>query len=224
MATRFYYVANTVASVSPAFQGTYEDTGQAVRRTMDTVKNATTEILSGSLSGDNGSSALVVQLISAPLTAGQTITGNMSINSRGRELAATDNIDQRYRMVYLVSEDGTTFRSTLITAGVGGGTTELSTTVTAQQHLSSVAVTSQTTADGDRLVIELGYGETGLGATPQWAMTLGGNGTDQVNTSNDSTGQVPWAELSAFDLTFKGATTKAPTNRPNTMPRGILTR
>lgn len=211
MATRFYYVAFAVGGVpdiSPGFEGTYEDTSQAVRRNLSLSKNATTETLSGTTAGDNGSNALVCQLISPPVQA-QTISGTISIGSRGREVTATDNLNQRLRMAYIVNSAGT-FMDTLLAHANSGASTELSTTMSAQRHAATVAITSQNTNEGDRIVIEYGYGETTIGSTPQWQSVLGGNGTDQTNTDNDTTGSTPWTEFS-MDIAFISLTTPSQT-------------
>ena len=219
MATRFYFVAFAVGGlppVIPTFQGTWEDASQGVWRNMTLSKNATTEVISGVTAGDPGSNTAALGLISPPLTA-QTISGTLSISSRARELAATDNLNQRYRMVYLVNSAGT-FQDTLLTFATSGTSTELSTTVSAQRHAQTTAFTTQNANDGDYLVIEYGYGETTLGSTPAYQTTLGGSGTDQTNTDNDTTGQVPWAEFSQ-DLTFQSLT--APSDVINTTSRPL---
>ena len=205
MVTRFYYEANTVPVVTPPFDVNWTTTANAVRRKLRLDQVAATETISGTLGGGAGNTGLAVQLISEPLAA-QTFPGTgfvlNGIVSRGRELDVADNIDKRYRILKVVSNDGTTVRATLATFATPGDATELSTSLSGQTHTTGGQLTEFTCIDGDRLVLEIGYGESAAGTTPNWEMGLGGSGTDHVlATNNDTTGTVPWFEL-GIDVAF----------------------
>lgn len=198
MATRLYYVASTVPVQSPAFDAGWSSTADAVRRTLDTAQGAATETLSGSVG--NTSTALVVQFVSPPLAA-QTISGSFTLVSRGRELNTTDNVNQRWRSVRVFSADGSTVRGTLNSYGVTGSTTEFAAFLAGQPHAVNGSLSPVVCQDGDVLVVEVGYGLSATGTTPQWEMELGGTGTDHSTSINDASGSVPWVEFSA-DLVF----------------------
>jgi hypothetical protein len=201
--TRLYFTANDVAPITPGFAG-WADTSQAIRRNLSIAKLAATEVRSGTLSGVAGNNALAAQLISLPLSGAQTISGTWSAVSRGRELTATDNIVQKLRFASVVSGDGGTVRGTLVALSAGSNATELTLALAGNTHSISGGITSVNALDGDRIVVELGYGEAASGTTPQWEFALGGNGTDHANAQGDTTGTVAWVEFST-NLVFQVA-------------------
>jgi hypothetical protein len=175
-------------------------TGYKVRRlTTRKTDAAGGELMSGTLTGAAGNNKCAVVLISPPLGAGQ-ISGTVSIVSRGRELATSDNINKRYFAIRVFDGTGTTSRGTLLAFGSTASTTELSTTAAGQVHANAATLSAVTAQQGDIIAVELGYGESGTGTTPQWEMNLGGTGTDHGLTDN-STGAVPWIEFSQ-NLTY----------------------
>lgn len=191
-----YFVATTAASVSPAFQGGWISTANAARRSLATSKAAATETLQGTLGGNINDNALAVQLISPPLNGAQSVTGTYSLVSRVRELDVADNINKRWRMVYVVSLDGSTLRGTSVTNAATASTAEFSTSLTGQQHATGGTLSTVNALDGDRIVVEMGFGESTTGTSPIWETVLGGNGTDHANANGDTTGTVPWVEFS----------------------------
>ncbi len=203
MATRFYYEATNTPPVSPAFGSGYASTAVAVRRNLVLAKAATTESRTGSLADVANDNDLIVQLVSAPLAGNQTITGTYSLVSRGKKGASTDVVNKRWRRVAVVSNDGSTVRAEILAPGPTSSTTSLSaTTLQGQQHATAGAVGTVNALDGDRIVIELGYGQATAGTTSQWEMILGGTGTDHANSNGDVSGTVPWSEFSQ-NLTFQ---------------------
>lgn len=219
MATRLYFEANTVPAITPAFDGNWASNAQAVRRLLRTTQDATTETRAGALTGAADDEDLIVQLISPPLAGAQTVSGTMTVVSRGRELAGTDNINSRPRHARVVQADGS-LRGTLEAYTVPASTTELSTTFAGQQHMTNGAIISVNAQDGDRIVVEIGYRESSTGTTPQWEMVLGGTGTDHGSAANnDTTGTVPWLELSANLVFQTGAVTARPPPRRATVPQ-----
>ncbi len=206
MATRFYYVANTAPPVTPAFDGGWNSTTGAVRRLMDVAKAATTEQSTVSIGTTGPTYTCQVQLVSPPLAA-QTISGTVTVISRGRENTTNANVNKRARSVRVVSGDGLTVRGTSAAWAATTSTTELSgTTLQGQQHALTAALTSVTVLDGDRLVVEVGYGVGTSGTSPQGLMEWGGTGTDHGTANADVTGSVPWIEFSQ-DLVFQSAAT-----------------
>lgn len=204
MATRLYYVANTAPPISPAFDAGWNSTTGAVRRMAAVTQDAATEQSTVNIGATGPSYTCQVQLVSPPLTA-QTITGAVTVISRGRENTANANVNKRARSVRVVSGDGLTVRGTLNAWAATTSTTELSAnTLQGQQHALNASLTSVTCQDGDRLVIEIGYGVGTSGTSPQGLMEWGGTGTDHGTGNSDVTGSVPWVEFSA-DLTFQAS-------------------
>lgn len=218
MVTRLYGVANTAAPISPAFDANWQATTGAVRRNLSASKAAATETRSAvAVASGADNETLGFQLISAPLSA-QTINGTVTIMTRGSEGANTDNINRRARGIRVVSNDGSVVRGTLLTQGFHSTTTELSTTLAGRQAANITGLTEVIAQDGDRIVVELGYGMSSTGTTPQYDMVIGGNGTDHANSDGDTTGTVPWIEFS-IDLTFQppsGEYTILTTQTPDT--------
>lgn len=197
MATRLYGVATAAAPVSPAFDSWSSLTG-AVRRTLSTSKAAATETRAGvAVTSGAGNETLGFQLVSGPLDGAQTITGTVTIMARGRELANTDNINARVRSIRVFSKDGSTLRGTLLALGNHTVTTEPGTSVAGYQFANATSLSSVSAQDGDRVVVELGWGMTTTGTSPQYDLVIGGSGTDHTNTAGpDTTGTVPWIEFS----------------------------
>jgi hypothetical protein len=204
VATRLYFEATTAADVSPAYGSGWASNAEAVRRKLRTSQQAATETRSGALAGTADDNDLIVQLISPPLSGDQTISGTATIVSRGRELAGTDNINSRPRALRVIKPD-LTDRGVLQAYTIPASTTELSTSLAGQQHMTNGSITSVSALNGDRIVVEIGYRESGTGTTPNWEMVLGGTGTDHgTAANNDTTGTVPWLEFSA-NLVFQSA-------------------
>jgi hypothetical protein len=170
---------------------------------MATTKAATTETRSGfAITSGAGNNCLGFQLVSDPLDA-QTITGGtVTVVMRGRELAATDNVNKRWRKVYVVSNDGSTVRGTLVSMAASASTTELGTSLAGTVMALNAGTGTLAVSAGDRIVVEVGYGMDATGTTPQADMVIGGNGTDHTTTEGDTTGTVAWVEFSQT-LTFQ---------------------
>lgn len=211
MVTRMYPAATSAAQVSPTFDAGWVSTTGAVRRRLALTKASATETRATvTVTSGANNETLGFQCVSDPLDGAQTITGTVTIMTRGRELATTDNVDRRARGIRVVSGDGSTVRGTLLTQGFNASdTAELGTSVTGYRAANATSLSSVSAQDGDRIVVELGYGMSSTGTTPQFDMVVGGNGTDCANADGTSTGTVPWVEFSQ-DLTFKTVT--APTS------------
>lgn len=204
MATRFYYQANNAPAINPPLDAGWGSTANAVRRLMGTAKDATTETINGDCA--DGSSSLGVQLVSPPLAA-QTITGTVTVMSRGRELNIDHNVNKRYRSIRVYAADGS-LRGTFNPFAATASTTELSAvSYQGQIHAQNNGVGTLAVSDGDYIVAEIGYGVgTSAVAIPaQWSMIIGGTGTDHAVSNSDTTGTVPWLEFSQT-LVFTAAT------------------
>ena len=197
MATRLYGVANTAAPVSPAFDSGWIDTTSAVRRGLSLTKAATTETRSAvNVTSGAGNNALAFQLISDPLDA-QTITGGtVTLMCRGRELATTDNVNKRWRVTKIISNDGSTVRAVMNSMQATSSTTELGTSLSGQIMANVAGTGTVNVQAGDRILVEVGYGLSSTGTSPQYDMVIGGNGTDHAVTEGDTTGTVAWIEFS----------------------------
>jgi len=207
VATRLYFVANLTPSTSPTFDSGWSNTEDAVRRRLHTSKLSATEQITGDTSGAAGDHDLAVQLISPPLDGAQTVSGSFSLVSRVRELDLADNINKRWRHAKVVSNDGTVVRGTLEATVSTGSAVEFSAaTLQGQTHALNAGISSVSALDGDRIVVEFGYGNSAAGTTPEFTTEIGGNGTDHANSNGDTTGTVPWVEFSA-NLTFKAEVT-----------------
>lgn len=214
MATRFYYRANQLPPVQPAFGSGYADTSVAVRRCLTLAQESATESDVGNLADVANDNDLIVQLISPPLAGDVTITGTYSLVSRGKKGASTDVVNKRWRRVAVVSMDGGTVRNEILAPSATASTTSLSaTTLQGQQHANGGAVGTVNALNGDRIVIELGYGQATAGTTSQWEMILGGTGTDHANANGDTTGTVPWSEFSQ-NLVFQNEPSPPAAHRP----------
>lgn len=226
MPTRLYYTTSA-APISPTPDAGWNDTTGMVRRLADIVQAAATEQVTVSYAVTGPTYTCTVQLVSPPLAA-QTISGSVSVVSRGRENTINANVNKRARSVRVVSGDGLTVRGTLNAWAATASTTELSaTTLQGQQHASAAAITSVVCQAGDRIVVEVGYGVGTSGTTPQGIMEWGGTGTDHANANSDVTGTVPWVEFSgtitwlspsSVTLTPAAASFSAPSTTPVPQP------
>lgn len=197
MATRFYGVAtSSVSGFSRTPDAGWQSTTGFVTRGLSTGKASGTEQLSNvNVTSGANNECLAFQLVSPPLNPG-SISGTITVMSRGREVSGNDNIDRRSLCVRLVSSDGSTVRGTLLVQGFYAETTELPATVQGVRCANAQSLTSQTAQQDDRLVVEVGYGMAATGTSPQFDMAIGGNGTDHTNAATDTTGTVPWFEFS----------------------------
>lgn len=226
MATRFYFPASTAADVSPAFNGAWSTTSKAVRRKCVATKGSSAITIGTTidLSGVAGNYALDRQYVSDPLAA-QTILAATTVHGSVAmgEFEAADNIDATAINVFIVSNDGATLRGELLGWNAYGTFgSEFSVAATAYRNvILAVSATfnvgtygtgldgggNLVVQDGDRLVIEIGAGNTTVGSGPNFATKWGENATDlpadDETTTTDGAG---WLEISQT-LTFQTAGT-----------------
>lgn len=214
MATKLYARANVAPSVSPAFNASWSSTTFGVRRRLIAAKESATETLSGTLPGEPADT-LACMLVSDPLDGDQTLSGTWNMVMRGRELAAEDNVNRRFRSIRVFTNDGSSVRGTALTLASTGSTLEYGTSLQGVQFALTGGLTSVSALNGDRIVVEFGPGSNTSGTTPNWEFVLGGNGTDHANSNGDTTGTVGWIEFSV-NLTFQAAAAAVP-------PRALVT-
>lgn len=215
MATRFYLPTTGAAAVNPAYDASWEDTSQAGSR----IKMVTAKIASafGSITATKNSATnpydiLARQYVSDPIVA-QTITGTLTGQLRCSEnFGSADAIAQI--VVWVVSNDGTTVRGTLMATTPTAGsapTNEFVTSLTNRPFpnttYGSATLSSVAAQDGDRLVVEVGsqHNNTTNG-TRNTAIDFGDNsGTDLAADSSTTTQNNPWVEFSQT-IVFQSST------------------
>lgn len=220
MATRFYFTASTAADVSPTYgsAGGFTLTGSEVRRKMVATKGSSAIAVGSTISFGQADYGLDRQYVSEPLAA-QTILGTAtaSMQLMVREFSTANNVDYVVIALYVVSNDGSTVKETLLNfAGYGTVGTEFINNATCRNCTVITGATwdfgtngsagggnDYNIEDGDRLVLEIGYGlSTSLGTTPQAAAKWGENATDLPVDDTQTTDGAPWFEISQT-LTFQ---------------------
>ena len=207
MATRFYFSANAYTFNTPSYDGGWNYTTEASRFKLSTSQGtgsptAGTQI--GAWSGTAGQKALDRQYISDPLQA-QSISGTFSCMLMTREYAGTDNVDRAWMAVKVIDSSGTVV-ATLFAHGnaTGASTTELVNNAThrTNTYANGANLSSYSCADGDRILVEIGYGNNTAGTSPEASGKWGGTGTDATVGDNATTAdRIGWFEVSG-NLSF----------------------
>lgn len=211
MATRFYLQSSGTVPISPAFDGAWHQTSQAVRRPMVTVKGNTAQVGFDNL--DNGGvnrNTCMLQFVSAPIAA-QTILGGSTVKAQIGCRERDADCNAMSQMVgYVVSSDGLTVRGSLVAAHAEALTSEWSTAaagVNRKFPLSSlvpIAVPGDVVAlEGDRIVFEVGarVGDNSVDTCTVFVRDDVGADLPEDETTAATAGD-PWIELSA-DVTFQ---------------------
>lgn len=208
MPTRFYLPTTAQAApVSPAFGSQWNNTGSASRRKTSTTKANTpttddaTPLTVGSTATTN---RLSHQWVSDPIGA-QTISGTLSAVVICAESATSANASLQV-VVRVVSNDGSTERGVLYaghaaannsTSGTLGH--EMGTSAQTRIIPSGTALSSVTTQDGDRIVIEMGARFNNSTGTTQYVQFRLGDPSatsDLALTASQTPTGAPWVELS----------------------------
>lgn len=199
MATRFYLGSVAAPSISPAFDGNWEQTGQAVRLVLYSAKNypGATEALTNSTSVTvpitTTQDILIAQFVGPPMPATRFDARNWTLVVRCLEAAAAANAHLAYSLRVL-SNDGGTVRGTL--KSNFANSTEF--TTAAQTRLSNTpgAITALSAQIGDRLCLEVGVRATGPTSASTATARFGFNAaTDFAATSGLTTDLNPWCEF-----------------------------
>lgn len=217
MATRLYYGYSAVPTVSPAFDGSWEATGSAVRRWLVNKKDPTNVAALESLavattlnSPAGAVDVLIAQYVSSPLSGAQTISGAIKSIIRAQESNAA--ADMRAQCVIWVMKSDGTSRGTLIATDTSALSNEFNTSLRDIKYPkgwtgSGTTPTSVAAQDGDRIVVELGYRKHENATTSRTGTLSLGNpeGTDCPEDETTTTANTPWIEF-ADTLTFQGNT------------------
>jgi hypothetical protein len=201
MATRFYLPSTGAAAVSPAFTGWTQTTGA------DRIKCVTTKISSAmttktQLSADAISNDLLRQYVSDPIVAGD-ITGTVKGIIRAAEAGTLQDLCPQIR-IRVCSNDGSTFRGTLIDFNNGALSNEfVVTTLTNRKYPrgwsgAGTSVSTVTAQTDDRIVIEVGWREAVAGEGANGNLRFGdAAGADLAEDETGTTDNNPWIEFSA---------------------------
>lgn len=208
MATRFYLETSAhpiAVPVTPAFSGSWDVSGQAVRRWMVTGANVYPTNLADSGQFDEASASavnvLAYQFVSAPLAAA-TIAGTL----KGQIVVDESNAanDMRAQVVLrVVSHDGSSVTGTLLAADASALSSEFSTGQVSRKFplaaISPASLSSLAVNDGDRLVLEVGYRAHNVSGSSVYArFQTGSNHTTDLpenETNGSGTGRA-WFEFS----------------------------
>ncbi len=206
MATRFYFPieGSGAPAVSPAFDGGWEQTGQATRLKL---QNKAT-LSSKSVLANTGTRTVPItttqdilcnQFVSDPISAQLIdITCLFSLVIRVLESATTANVTLAV-VAKVVSNDGGTVRGTLFSSF--SLDTEFPTTA-ATRIAAQTAVTSVSCQSADRIVIEIGGHAAAPTAATTYTMRQGTSAaTDFALTTALTTDLNPWCEFSN-NITF----------------------
>lgn len=217
MATRFYFPDTTAAEVTPVDNGAWIDTNEAVDRKLEREKTDTalaegTEIDWQTVTTGT-ERALDRRYVSEPIMAAQTISGYAKMQLLAHR-GASDRNERPCIEIYVVTEDGSTVRGTLLAIGKRGSATDLNTStyrnaswaIQGPANLTPVAI-----QEGDRLVVAIGYepiaalGLTCIGRAKYGdPVALADLAENQVDTAD----AVGWIEFSG-DIDFEGNTLTA---------------
>src|SRR6185436_3763295 len=198
MATRFLLTNSGPAAVNPAFDGGWEQTGQA-----DRVRMLTKQDQSSFQALANGTSITVPitttqdilcrQFVSDPYPATQWL-GTVSLVIRVFENALTNNVTLAV-VVKICDQSGGNLRTLFSTFGTD---TEFAASGSDATRIVNAQALSTTTGQvGDRLVVEVGGHATGPTAAGSYTMRFGNNAaSDFALTSALTTDLNPWVEIS----------------------------
>ncbi len=213
MTTRFL-LPGTAASVpiTPTADAAWEDTSILARLLMSTttISDAMATV-SFSDSDNTNKDILFRQMISAALTAGQTITGSQALKFQARcqETGTGKNMFLTAGLRVLAG-DGSTVRKTVL-AVTRDNLEASSIAITNRQFTATSAATDYTTVADDRLVLEIGMAGTPTSPFNHTSnIRLGDAAASDLSEDDTSTtDNRPWFELSDT-RTFGAAATKAP--------------
>lgn len=167
-----FFRNNDTPTISPVFSGTWQNSTQAVRRMMSVDKNkdAITTGTTIDIGAAAGANALDRQYVTPGLAQGQFINGFVSGQLMVREeVLDNDFVDRVLMCMKLVSNDGQTIRGTLLNLGLWSSQVEFLNSVTCRNKTinTGTALNPLTALEGDRIVIEIGYGVSVASVIPK---------------------------------------------------------
>lgn len=189
------YMQNVASSVTTTNQGTWSAPSAGSAATLVMSKTKSGSIASNGVSENtNGTyDVMVLKLVSEPIAA-QTISAGTTLNwviGTGESFGLANDFYKTH--AYVVSNDGTAVRGTLLANNVDTG--EWATTATGDGPAAAKILSSVTAQDNDRIVIEIGYRSTS-NTTTTYTGTLwyGGTGSDLTVGGNETT-DTGWFEF-----------------------------
>lgn len=203
MASRYYFPASSAASETTAVDAGWNYNSEVSRHNLAATKGSSAigaGTLIGALSGTAGHKGIDRQWFS-PALAAQTISGTVSLMVMTREGAGTDNVDRCWLGIFVVNSSGTKV-ATLLTLGnaTGAATTEWVANATHRTctFANAANLTSYACAAGDKIVVEIGGGNSASGTSPEFSFKWGENATDATLGDNaTTTDRAGWVEFSA---------------------------
>lgn len=202
MATRLYLSRTEAAPVTPAANGSWGYTSEAGNYALKRTPSGTS-LAGGAFIGawTAGQTALDRYYVSEPLNAQTIAAGTVKAQLQAREFASSDNVTTRFE-AYVVSNDGSVVRGTLIAIGALAGAELLQTGFRNVPFADGDATSEVVASLDDRIVVAFGYGDAS-GTTPEGQAVYGDPvaGGDLPEDSTDTSSSRPWVEFSA-DITF----------------------
>lgn len=196
--TRMYFPADTPAAVSPSFGGPWNNTADAVRRRLASTKGSSPITIGNTINLVTGQLALDRQYVSDRMAAGIYFSSRHSVKAyvMTREYDDLDNVNIRYVLVRIFSQDGLTLRADF---GITNGSIDEAINNATHRNSGasgSLGTVDYTTVAGDRLVIEWGYSDAfNPGVTPQASAKWGENANDLPENLTQTTDGAGWVEL-----------------------------
>lgn len=202
MATRAYLPSTGAAPISPAFSAWSITTGADYLLAVRTrISSAMTDKTTGG-ANTAGTTVLSRVYLLGPLAAQTIPISTIKGTIRALESATNDNLDAMRLAVRVVSGDGSTYRSPVLYGPANSTVAELATSLRAKRLATGGATASVVTSQGDYLVIEIGFTNTGTGASVSGTVNYGDNSaTDLGDNETDTTALNPFVELAA-DLAY----------------------
>src|SRR3990167_157751 len=202
MVTRLYFPSVTAPpSLSPDIDSVWDAFGEMSRRLMNKVRGSSASAIGTQISWTAASAAaLDRQYIGDPMAAGNTFNGaTLTGQLMVREYATGDNSQYLYCGIRICNSIGT-IRTTLVTTATH---TTLAEFINNASHRNAKifdgdaipSAATYSTANGDRLVVEIGYGDN-AGASPEGSGEGGGDGSDLPLNNTQTPYGNPWVQFS----------------------------
>jgi hypothetical protein len=229
MATRFYLPSSgPLPEIQPPIDITWDNTAGSIARKRALLQPSGSVLGAVAVAGlgVNPSNTLVVQYTSTPLLA-QTISGTITGQIQAFEAALTNNYGPQMRVFVWRQSDSSTwvlYPLDVYNAGTSSPP-EFATSNTNRvfpQSGSAGTLTSQTAADGDVLVFEIGFRQNSTDVA-NGSLRLGDNGSSGDLPADQTTAGPtfnPWLQLSQTIL-FKDLGRPFKFNPIPLMKRGI---
>jgi hypothetical protein len=202
--TRFYLPSSGAAAVSPAFDSAWDVTTSADRIRCVTTKSSTAlSAPTRSGAGIDPSNRLARQYVSDPIPA-KTVNGTVKGQIKCLEAGSTNDFMPQI-VIYVVSNDGSTVRGTLLAADNAALSNEFPITTRANRKFprgwtgSGTSLSAVAAQENDRIVIELGWRQESTNAAGgQTPLEFGDNAANDLAEDETDTGaDNPWIEFSA---------------------------